>query len=320
MQTRQKKEPQSLWRDLAREAAKYIVTGLIGASAVLLYTCYRRLPGRSLTISPGGARVVIGSSVTCKERQFIAETLNAFLTDEIRVPPCNTLLDQDRRQLLKEDLERAYMTWHSQRTVYFEESSTQLHDLESQRGISNAKLRGLIIGIIGSFRYIANELPPGLEGSDLLKWATTRVDGQLSTFRQDEANIRAILSAVSGGDQKRSVYQLELFFLATNMSDVEYYVPTRAALTVTQRSKTRQVPIQLEQYGETHLPIQSLRFVPVQPGVGQLLRFSTPLSANAANDFLLAVKMKESMPAKFTASLPTGTVSSKQFDLIQFMQ
>ena len=57
MQNRQKKEPQSLWRDLAREAAKYIVTGLIGASAVLLYTCYRRLPGRSLTISPGGARI-----------------------------------------------------------------------------------------------------------------------------------------------------------------------------------------------------------------------------------------------------------------------
>jgi len=310
----------SLLRELAREAAKYVVTGLIGASAVLAYTCYRRLPSRSLSVSPGGARIVVGAEITCLQREFIAETLNAYLTDEIDVPPCTTALDQDRRQLLKEELERAYMTWHSQRTVHFEEQSAELHKLARQQGMPNLQLRGRIISIIGSFRYIANELPPGLEGQDLLNWAITRVDGQLATFQRDENNIRSIVSAVSGKDTKQSIYELEMFFLVTNTSDVEYYIPTRAVLDVEGDRLPQEFALQLEQLGETTLPLRSLRFVAVPPGMGQLLRFRAPLTEPIAQTLVTAVKARRHVAAKLRASLPSGTISSDTFELSQFMQ
>src|SRR4051794_22634102 len=82
----------SIWRDLAREAARYVLTGLLGATAVVIYTGYRRLPSHALTISPGGVTVVVGSVVSCADRQYIAEILNAYLTDEIVVPTCTAVL------------------------------------------------------------------------------------------------------------------------------------------------------------------------------------------------------------------------------------
>src|SRR5437773_5110554 len=121
-------ENETVGRKLVLEIAKYIAIGLIGAVGATALTWINRLPSRSLTLLPAGVHLIADPELSCPQTRFIAEGVNIYLNDEIRMPACETPLDKATVRRLKDEIKRGEEAFRTDRLKFFQQA---LHSLQA---------------------------------------------------------------------------------------------------------------------------------------------------------------------------------------------
>lgn len=305
-------------RKLIFEATKYLLTGALGALIAFTYASLNRLPARSLSVLPAGAKLFQTVQLTCSETQFISEELNTFLTDEIKVPPCNIPLDPEVSGMLTRELERARATWEITRVQFLTGILRQLNELQADPPRGQDLGRG-VEEIIEQTFYISQDFPNDVSGAEQLRWALRRVNTAVSNLNEEMTQLLRLLRVVSSEDRSRSTNVLSLFFVATNTSDIEYYYPTQCQLEVNAGGDQAQsVEARLVSLSKSDLPVEDLKYIPLLPGRGQLMEFSILPPEDLFENLETAVR-DGVVSSKLVCQLASGELSTRTFNLGRFI-
>ncbi len=307
---RRKHEGESLEHKLWMEVLKYVAVGLLGAAVATVVTWFNRLPSRSLTLLPAGIQVRTDPELTCDETGFLSQTVNRYLNDEISVPVCESPLAPTAIAKLISELRGAVQEFKAQRLAYLEPASARLHKLNPD-AMADKILAKAVVASVADLEYLSRDLPVQLSGREQFDWAFKNVDDSVATVHMNIDRMEAISQRLNGKANGPSLRHVELFFLATNTSDVEFYFPTRCSVKIGESD----YEVRIEQLGESRLPIGSMRYVPLLPGRGQAIRFGPFGSADhAAMDAKLADDLSSDRDAHINCQLGDGhQVSSTVF-------
>ena len=285
--------------DLIKNIAAYVATGILGAAVTYGITELNRLPSRALTILPAGIHLIEGPNVSCDDTEFIAARVNAYVDPEVKIPPCGALLSKTQVAELVEGLQAARQ--------FFQSAKSKLAAVAKNPPQSDRELREATQAAIADLRFISANVPTDLNGRALLQWAQARVDLVLADVGTEFHRIDAILNGLRGEGAQRSRHT-ELFFVATNASDVEFYISTSCVL----RHDDRVARIVLEKVDRDDILSGALVYVPVLPGRGKLMKY-TPRDEKQIVPLLSATKIQ------LVCTLANGkTIKTKEFDPTPF--
>jgi hypothetical protein len=212
-------------RDFLKTIATYVGTGILGAAVTYGITEFNRLPSRALTILPAGVHIIEGPTVSCDDTQFIIARVNSYVDQEVKIPPCDVLLSKTQVDDLVEGLQAAKQYYQSERLNVFQSARSRLVAIAKNPPHSEEKLREATLTAIGDLKYISADAPIGLTGTPLLQWARTRIDRVINDVSGEFARMESILNRLRNGDAEQARHT-EFYFLATNASDIEFYIST----------------------------------------------------------------------------------------------
>ncbi len=267
--TKAKEKPHSLKPELMKSLAAYVATGLIGAAATYAYSALNRLPSRALTIVPAGIHLIEGPTLSCDDAEFIKGRVNVYLDPEIAVPPCDTLLSKQQASQLAEGLGTAKTYYQSERISFFQKSLSRLSEIAKAPPSSDQKLRDNTMAAIGDLEFISRRAPANLDGPALLLWAQQRVSSVLNDVSAEFSRIEEIVTRLRGQGAQQARHT-EIYFIATNASDVEFYIATSCSVV---RAGSN-IPIVLEKVDHDEVLSGALVYIPVLPGRGKLMRYT----------------------------------------------
>jgi hypothetical protein len=315
--THSSKDSERPVKGLLQEILKSVLIALLGAAGAYSLSVYRRLPSRSLTILPAGIHIVPGPKLACNDTQFIVASINQFLEPEIAVPSCDTFLEPDMVRHLLAEMDRAKNVWDSDRLGALRPTLASLQAVKPS-GLSDAQLRKQVQDILSALEFISRDVPLASSGREQLTWALNRVGNAVNTLSQERREMDHISSVLRGDDQSRLAEHLELYFVVTNASDIEFYFPTRCMFF----DGVNNLSVAVEQLGDAKLPTQALAYLPVLPGRGQLIKFAPQdefHNSVAPATIRLLLAPQPPTRAILNCELPNGTrVASSTFGTKQF--
>lgn len=149
---------------------------------------------------------------------------------------------------------------------------------------------------------------PRFEWDALLRWAQARVDLVLADVSAEFRHIDVILTGLRGEGAQPSRHT-ELYFVATNASDVEFYISTSCNM----RNDKTTVRIVLEKVDRDDALSGALVYIPVLPGRGKLMKY-TPRQEKEITTLLSAAK------TQLECTLANGKlVKTAEFDPTRFI-
>jgi hypothetical protein len=295
--------------DFLKSIAAYVGTGILGAAVTYGITAFNRLPSRALTILPAGIHIIEGPIVSCDDTQFIIARVNAYVDPEVKIPPCDVLLSKAQADDLVEGLQAAKQYYQSERINYFQRAKARLTAIAKNPPQSEDKLKEATLAAIGDLKYISASAPNELNGTSLLQWAQSRIDNVISDVSAEFVRIESILNKLRDGGTQQARHT-EFYFLATNASDVEFYVST--GCTVQQASLSAKVV--LEKVDRDDILYTALVYMPVLPGRGRLMKY-TPRDEKEI-EALLSKKGSIELICNLSND---RTIETKEFDPVPFI-
>ena len=294
--------------DLLKSIVAYAATGILGAAVAYGITALGRMPSRALTILPAGIHVIEGPAVTCEDTEFIAARVNPYVDPEVKTPPCGVLLTKAQAADLVQGLEAASQFYQSERIHYFQLARTRLAAIAKAPPQPDQKLKDAVLSSIGDLQYISEAAPRTLDGASLLPWAVTRIDTVLTDVSAEFDHIKSTLAGLKGAGVEAK--HTEFYFVATNASDVEFYVSTSCTL----RNNDLTARLVLEKVDRDDILSSALVYVPLLPGRGKLLKYTPTEEREVAK--LLSLKGTVSL----TCTLASGkAIETKAFDPAPFL-
>jgi hypothetical protein len=295
--------------DLLKTFATYVGTGLLGAAVTFGITELNRLPSRALTILPAGVHIVEGPTVSCDDTQFIVARINPYVDAEVKIPPCDVLLSKSQTADLVEGLLAAKQYYQAERIHFFQLAKSRLDGIAKNPPQSDEKLKEATLAAIGDLQYISAHAPKDLSGRALLQWAQARIDTVLSDVREEFGRIDSIVTGLRGGNAQQARHT-EFYFVATNASDVEFYISTGCIL----RQNDVSARVVLEKVDRDDILSAALVYMPVLPGRGKLMKY-TPRDEKE-----LAALLSTKSIIKLSCTLASGkTIETKEFDPAPFV-
>jgi hypothetical protein len=295
--------------DFLKTIGAYVGTGILGAAVTYGITELNRLPSRALTILPAGIHIIEGPTVSCDDTQFITARVNVYVDPEVKIPPCDVLLSKTQAADLVEGLQSAKQYYQSERVHFFQLAKSRLDVIAKNPPQTEQKLKEATLAAIGDLQYISAHAPTELNGTSLLQWAQTRIDSVLSDVGAEFDRIGSILTRLRGEGSQQARHT-ELYFVATNASDVEFYVSTGCAM----RHDNLSARVVLEKVDRDDILSAALVYVPVLPGRGRLMKY-TPRDEKEI-DALLSPKSK----IELSCTLASGrTIQTKEFEPTPFI-
>jgi hypothetical protein len=289
------------------------MTGLIGAALAYIYTSIGRLPSHALTMLPAGVQVAKVGKLSCDEAQFLSEVVNNYLTDEIAVPGCDEALTGERLPHLVGELERARVFWKSDRLDFFDTVLTQLADIKKAPSADAKGTGRRVRDVVSQMKYIASELPSDREGPALLDWAIKRVDAIKQDATGDYNRLKALVDAFSDPRKGRVTPKfLNISFVATNTSDIEFYLPVRCMLILPTPMVMSATLVRTSSLDDA----EGLAYVPLLPGRGQIMKFKAAIPSAQVDAVLRALHAKGL--SELRCSLPDGKLNTR-FEISQFL-
>jgi hypothetical protein len=295
--------------DFLKTILTYVGTGILGAVVTYGITAFNRLPSRALTILPAGIHVIEGPTVTCDDTQFITARVNAYLDTDVKIPPCDVLLSKTQADDLLEGLEAAKKFFQSERLHFFQLAKSRLATIAKNPPQPDQKLREAILAAIGDLQYISAHAPKDLDGPSLLQWAQTRIDTALHDVGEEFARLDFILTQLKGGGVQQAKHT-EFYFVATNASDVEFYVSTGCSLEHGNQASH----VVLEKVDRDDILSSALVYMPILPGRGKLMKYT------ARDEKDLSTLLSAKGAIKLSCNLANGrTIETKEFDPAPFI-
>jgi hypothetical protein len=304
-----KKQSAAVKFDLIKGIAAYVATGILGAAVTYGITELNRLPSRALTIVPAGIHILEGPTITCDDAEFIKARMNAYIEPEVNVPPCDVLLSKSQVVDLVEGLQAGRKYYQSERIHFFELARSRLAAIAKSPPKPDQKLKEAILAAIGDLQYISAHAPRDLNGTALLQWAQTRIDTVLIDVGAELGRINSILNGLRGEGAEQARHT-ELYFVATNASDVEFYISTSCIL----RRDASSAKIVLEKIDRDDILSGALVHIPILPGRGKLMKY-TPRDEKQVLTLLSPTNR-----IRLDCALASGnTIETKEFDPAPFI-
>lgn len=295
--------------DFLKTIAAYVGTGILGAAVTYGITEFNRLPSRALTILPAGIHIMEGPTVSCDDTQFITARVNPYVDPEVKIPPCDVLLSKTQAADLLGGLQAAMQFYQSERIHFFQLAKSRLAAIAKNPPRPEEKLKEATLAAIGDLQYISANAPKELNGTSLLQWAQTRIDTALSDVGAEFDRIKSIMTRLRSGDAQQARHT-EFYFLATNASDVEFYISTGCVLQHANVSAR----LVLEKVDRDDILSAALVYMPVLPGRGRLMKY-TPRDEK---DLVALLSPKTTIGLSCT--LASGrTIETKEFDPTPFV-
>lgn len=293
--------------DLLKTIVAYSATGLLGAAFAYGVSAFDRLPSRALTILPAGIHVIDGPILGCDDAEFIQSRVNAYVDPAISLPMCDLLLSKAQADALVQGLASARQFYQAERLRYFQLAQARLAAIAKAPPTPDQQLRQSVLAAIGDLQYISQQTPEGLTGTALLVWAQGRVDTVLTDVTKEFGRIQSILNKIGGGGARAQ--HTEFYFVATNASDIEFYVSTSCEV----RENKRSARLTLEKVDRDDVLSSALVYVPLLPGRGKLLKYAPQNEKDATA--LLSSKGT----AVLSCTLASGkAIATKSFDPTPF--
>lgn len=314
MRSKKGEGTESLTTNIVKDLLKYVATAVLGALVAFVITVANRLPARALKVSPAGIHILRGPTLTCDESTFISQTLNRFLNNEIPVPACDTLLTKPEVERLLDGLQRARMTWNTDRIRWLTEAKTKVDAIGIAPEKSDLRIHSQVIKAVSDLVYIREQLPTEVSGRELQLWTHNRLVEAITALNAEVAHIDLLATSLKASIPGKERIHVEMFFVVTNSSDVEFFLPTKCTLTTGSGS----FPAVLEKLEGPGFPVSALVYVPVLPGRGQLMKFST--ADEDSNRFANEVgRSSTKAESQLQCELPDGSkISSTSFNAAKF--
>ena len=290
--------------DFIKTILTYVGTGILGAAVTYGITAINRLPSRALTILPAGIHIIEGPTISCDDTQFITARVNTYLDTEVKIPPCDVLLSKNQAADLLDGLQAAKQFFQSERLHYFQLAKSRLAAIAKNPPQPDQKFKEATLTAIGDLQYISAHAPKDLDGPSLLQWAQTRVDTALHDVGEEFGRLDSILTQLKGGGAQQARHT-EFYFVATNASDVEFYVSTGCAL----RRENQLSHVILEKVDRDDILSSALVYMPILPGRGKLMKYT----ARDEKELFMLLSAKGAI--KLSCNLANGkTIETKEFD------
>ncbi len=304
-----KKQFREVKLDLLKNIAAFVGTGILGAAVTYGITEFNRLPSRALTILPAGIHIIEGPTVGCDDTQFIIARVNPYVDPEVKIPPCDVLLSKTQAAEIGEGLQAAKQFYQSERIHFFQLAKSRLAAIAKNPPQSEQKLKEATLAAIGDLQYISAHAPKELDGTSLLQWAQTRIETVLSDVSAEFDRIDSILTKLRNGGAQQSRHT-EFYFVATNNSDVEFYISTGCAL----RHDNLSAEVVLEKVDRDDILSAALVYIPVLPGRGKLMKY-TP-----RDEKQIVALLSPKSAIELICTLASGsTIETKKFDPTPFL-
>jgi hypothetical protein len=304
-----RKSAEGVKPELIKNIAAYVATGILGAAVTYGITAFNRLPSRALTILPAGIHILEGPTISCDDTQFIVARVNSYVDQDVKVPPCDVLLSKTQADDLVDGLQAAREYYKSERIQFFQQAKSRLAAIAKNPPQPDQKLKEATLAAIGDLQFISAHAPTDLNGASLLQWSQARVELVLTDVSAEFDRIKSILAGLKG-ESAQPAKHTEFYFVATNASDVEFYISTGCAM----RRDDTSVPIVLEKVDRDDILSGALVYIPVLPGRGKLMKY-TPRDENQT----VALLSPKSRIYLVCTLANGGTIRTKEFDPTAFI-
>ena len=299
-------------KGLLSEVVKYGVTASLGAIVAFAWTAFNRLPSRALTVLPAGIHQLRGPTLPCPDKTFITGEVNEYLETNIETPPCDVLLSRNQIKDLTAELERAKAVFLKERIEPLKTALDNLRKVQSNPPKEEGEFQSRLRQAVANLVYISRHAPKGIAARDLLPHLEKDVSDALADVSQELNHMQQIAEVIGGRVPQALKDRTEMYFVVDNSSDVEFYMTTHCSLA----ADGKELALVLEDTKNEEIPTSALVYLPILPGRGKLLKYS---SQKGAEDPERNVDLKPVKEASLHCLLSTNkTITSRPFEPERF--